>query len=734
MELKSIKQEFVSLERQENERDDEIDLLQLVLPIWHRKWSILSLVVVVMMLAALIAMNMTPIYRATSTLMIESANRTTDLEMLSGLSGAGNEYLLTQFELLKERELAERVVKKLNLTEHPAFDPRQQEPAKFNPRQWLAMVLPADIDPPEEEVERAIFDRVVDALMARTQIMPVRNTALVKINMDMADPALAAEAANELANAYITSQLESRLATSMTVTNWMNSQLTEQREKLQIAERNLQAFREQENLVDIQGIVTISADELSEMGTRLVDARRARAEAESLYRQVAALKNSGWQRQAEVPAVLSNPMVQQFRTKQAQAQAKVDELAGIYGPLHPDMMAAQTELRSAEVDLQAQVEQVVASIEQQYLLSVANERSLQNSFDENRGAIQQITSKEFELRKLEREVESNQQLYDTFMTRLNEISSTQDFEAINARVVGSAVVPKRPVKPRKALIVVIAGLMAFIAAAGLTLLLNRLSNSFRSVRDVEAALNQPMLGMVPLVKKHTSNVARLYDGEDKSFSETIRTLRTSIVLSALEHPRKVLLMTSSVPGEGKSTVGSNLAASLVQFGKVLVIDADLRRPTLHKNYALPVGTAGLANYLADTATLDECIRSTDTIDLLPAGAVPPNPQELLMSPRLEQLLSELRERYDYIIVDSPPCMAVSDAVILSALVDSVIYVVKANATPIPVAQRGVGQLLQKNAAILGVVLNQVDVKKAQRYGESYEGYYDYYGYSSGSAS
>lgn len=730
MELKNIKQEFVSLDPREDASDDEIDLLQLVLPIWHRKWSILSLVVVVMMLAALITMNMTPIYRATTSLMIDpGASRTSDLEALSGLPGVGNEYLLTQFELLKERELAERVVKALNLTEHPEFDPRQREESKFNPRAMVKLLLPGDVDPvvPDED---AIFDSVVSALMERTEITPVTKTSLVKINMEMADPALAAEAANALADAYITSQLEARLATSMTVTNWMNDQLAAQREKLQIAEQNLQAYREQENLVDVQGIVTISADELSQMGTRLVDARRARAEAESLYRQVAALKNSGWKRQAEVPAVLSNPLVQQFRTKQAQAQAKVDELSGVFGPLHPEMVAAQAELRAAEVDLQAQVEQVVASIEQQYLLSLANERSLQTSFDENRDVIQQISSKEFELRKLEREVETNQQLYDTFMTRLNEISSTQDFEAINARVIGKAIVPKTPVKPRKALIIVIAGLAAFILAAGLTLLLNRLNNGFKSVRDVEGSLNQPMLGMVPLVKKKNTNVARLYDGEDKSFSETIRTLRTSIVLSALEHPRRVLLMTSSVPGEGKSTVGSNLAASLVQFGKVLVIDADLRRPTLHKNFALPVGTAGLANYLAETAALDECIRPVDNVDLMPAGAVPPNPQELLMSPRLGELMSVLRERYDYIIVDSPPCMAVSDAIILSGLVDSVVYVVKANATPIPVAQRGVGQLLQKNAAILGVVLNQVDVKKAQRYGENYEGYYDYYGYSS----
>lgn len=731
MEFKNLKQEFVSVERRDN--DDDVDLLQLAIPVWHRKWSILTLVALVMMLAALIAMNATPIYRASTTLMIDQGtSRATDFELLSGTPGAGTEYLRTQFELLKERDLAERVVRNLDLAEHPEFDPRQQTPSRLNPGNLFTLLMPEDIDPPQPS-EEAIIDSVVNALMHRTQIEPVMNTSLVKISMDMADPKLAAEAANELASAYITSQLESRLATSLTVTTWMNSQLAEQKEKLQASEQRLQTFREQENLVDVQGVSTISAGELSQTGTRLVDARRSRAEAESLYRQVAALRGSGWRRQAEVPAVLSNPLVQQFRSQQAQAQAKVDELSGVLGPLHPDMVAAQTDLRSATSDLKAQVEQVVASIDQQYQLSRANERSLQGSFDENRDAIQQISRKEFELRELQREVETNQQLYDTFMTRLNEISSTQDFEAINARVVGKAITPKSPVKPRKTLIVVIAGLVALVIGIGLTVLLARLSNSFKSVRDIENQLNQPMLGMLPLVNKNKTktNVERLYASEgDKAFSEAIRTLRTSIVLSALEHPRKVLLFTSSIPGEGKSTVASNLAASLVQFGKILIIDADLRRPTVHKHYALPVGSAGLANYLAGTATLDETIHvSGDSIDLIPAGAVPPNPQELLMSPRLSKLMSELRARYDYIVVDSPPCMAVSDAMILSGLVDSVIYVVKSNATAIHVAQRGVGQLLQKNAAILGVVLNQVDIKKARRHGESYEGYYDHYGYS-----
>jgi len=735
-----LNQEARTIARNSEDNDDEIDLLQLFVPIWRRKWTISAITLLVMMLAALVVLNMTEIFRATSTLLIEQrAAKPVSIEEIYGLEGTGSEYLQTQFELLKSRELAERVVAELRLTEHPEFDPRQQPEGwldidellgDFDIRQLLPMVMPEDLED-DSLSEAEIFDRTVNALMARTQIAPVMKTQLLKIHVEMSDAQLAANAANALAKAFIENQLEAKLAMSQTATSWMNEQLLDLKENLRLSEQRLQGFRERENLLDLQGVTTVSAGELSGTSSRLIDARRSRAEIESQYRQVSAMKDAGWERLATVPAVLSDPVVQQFRTAEAQARSKVQELARRYKAKYPKMIAAQTELDAATASLKAQVEQVVASIEREYQLALANERSLESSFEQNKGEIQDITRKEFQLRELQREVDTNRQLYDTFMTRLKETSATQNFDAVNARVVERAVIPKIPVKPKKVLIVVIAGLLALFLACGITLLIEMLSNTFKSIEDVEGNLDLPVLGILPLIKgANTSNLPRAFQlDEDRQFSESIRTLRTSLVLSAMDNPHRVIMVTSSLPGEGKSTVASNLAFSLGHLKTVLLIDGDLRKPTQRKAFGLPVGLPGVANYVAHTAEIDECIRNiAPGIDLLTAGTVPPNPQELLASQRFVDLINGLRDRYDYIVIDSPPVLAVSDSVLLSTLADAVIFVIKSQATAIPLAQRGVGHLLQKNAPLSGVVLNQVDIKKAQKYGYSYGGYYDYYGY------
>ena len=723
--------------------DDQIDLRQLLLPVWHRKWSILSLAAVVMMLATLVVLNMTPIYQAGAKLLIEQrSNGASSLEEIYGLNNSGSEYLQTQFELLKSRELAVQVVDKLGLTQHPEFDPRQKEPPLIDIKGWfsglrnlLPFTSPEDLEG-ETYTEAEIHDQVVSSLMNRTTISPIMKTQLVEIKVAMADRVLAAEAANALAEAYIQSQLAAKLSMSKTATSWMNEQLADLKINLQKSEERLQMFREQENLVDVEGVATLTAGELTGTSTRLQEVRRQRAELESQHRQVTSVPADNWRRLASVPAVLSDPLVKEFRTAEAQARSKVEEYSRVYGPKYPKMIAAKTELESASDSLREQVAEVVDSIERKYQLALANERALETSLVENKGEMQDISRKGFQLRELEREVETNRQLYETFLTRLKETSASQDLVDVNARVAESAVVPKVPVKPNKQLIVIMSGILAMLAGAGLVWLNTLLSNTFKNTEDVENQLNLPVLGVVPLIKStKEQSLHQLFDDDnEKGFAEAVRTLRTSIVFSALEHPCQVIVVTSSVPGEGKTTLSTNLASALGATKKALLVESDLRRPNLRKVFGRPVGTPGVANYLAGTAELDECIQSvSDGLDLLVAGTVPPNPQELLVSPRFGELMKEVRGRYEYIVVDSPPSLAVSDAVVLGSHGDSLIYVVKANATKISEAQRGVGHLLQKNAPVTGVVLNQVDLKKAHKYGYSYSGYYDYYGYSSSSS-
>ncbi|WP_404394871.1 polysaccharide biosynthesis tyrosine autokinase [Stutzerimonas chloritidismutans] len=727
--------------QRQDDDDDEIDLLKLWQTIWYRKWGIISLVLVVTMVAILAVLAITPIYRAAATLLIEQkGTKVVSIEQVYGLDGAGSEYLQTQFELLKSRALAERVVRQLNLTTHPEFDPRQQpEPlidisgllANFNFSKMVPATMPGDLEDPEVLTEADIFDQVTREFMERTTIEPQGKSQLVKVQVDMADAHTAAIAANALANGFIESQLEATMDMSMTATNWMNSRLGELRTKLKDSEDRLQAFREAENLVDVDGVATISAAELTLTGDRMIDARRQRAEAESQYRQVQAMRGGGWERLATIPAVLGHPLIQQFKAEQAKAQAKVEELSKRYGPRHPAMTGAQSELSAASGSLRGQVEQIVAGIERNYQLAMANENSLQASFNANKSQIQDISRKEFQLRELQREVDGNRALYDTFMTRLKETAATADLESANARVVDPATVPSFPIKPKKALIVAIAALLALFAGVGLTLLLDALNNTFKSTEEIENRLNIPVLGILPQLKmQERSELARMFTSDkDKSFSESIRTIRTGVVLSGIDHPHKVMVITSSIPGEGKSTVSANLAFALGQMERVLLIDADLRRPTLAKSFGFPVGTPGLANLIAGTARLEECIQHVDGIDMLSAGTVPPNPLELLSSPRFAKALEVLKNKYDRVIIDSPPTQAVSDAIVLSTFADSLLYVVKSASTHIPLVEKGVGQLLQNNAPIKGVVLNQVDIKKAKRYGYSYGGYYDYYGYS-----
>lgn len=729
----------------QDDSDDEIDLLKLWNSLWRRKWSILSLVLAVMMVAALAVLVVTPIYRAAATLLIEQkAAKVVSIEQVYGLDGMGNEYLQTQFELLKSRALAERVVRQLNLTTHPEFDPRQQpEPlidlswlrSALNFHKVVPVTLPGDLEDEAALSEAEIFDEVVKQFMKVTSVSQQGKSQLVTISVEMADPRTAALAANALANGFIESQLEATMEMSATATNWMNSRLGELRARLKEAEDRLQSFREAENLVDIDGVSTIVAGELSLTADRMIDARRQRAEAESQYRQVQAMRSGGWERLATIPAVLGHPLIQQFKADEAKAKAKVEELSRRYGARHPAMEGARSELNAASASLRGQVEQIVAGIERNYQLAVANENSLRSSFNANKAQIQQISAKEFRLRELQREVEANRALYDTFMTRLKETSATADLDTANARIVDPAVVPSEPVKPKKTLIVLIAGLLALFAGVGLTLLLDALNNTFKSTEEIEGKLNIPVLGILPLLKKkERSEIAHMFqEGQNKPFCEAIRTIRTGVVLSAMDNAHKVIVITSSIPGEGKSTVSANLAFALGQVEKVLLIDADLRRPTQAKNFDFPVGTPGLANLIANTAKLEDCLREVNGISMLCAGTVPPNPLELLSSQRFAKAIEYLKSKYDRIIIDSPPTQAVSDAMVLSTFANALIYVIKSDSTAIPLVEKGVGQLLQNNAPVTGIVLNQVDVKKAQKYGYSYGGYYDYYGYSGKSA-
>lgn len=727
--------------QQYSEEKDTIDLLKYWRVIWRAHWKIGWLILLSCGLAMAILSLISPQYIGTTTLLIkEKTPPLLAFQQVTDSSSGTVDYLQTQLALLQSRELAERAVKKLSLTTHPVTDPRQQPESWFTPRQWLADLEPGQWLPalerwtPRQVVrsEADVFNEVTQNLMRRTSVKFVGKSQLIKIEVELPDPGLAAATANAIAQGFIDSQLDNSLKSSQTTTSWMNSRLVELRNNLRSSENRLQAYREAQGLVDVGGVATISANELEMTGNRMIDARRNLAEAESRFRQVQALSNGDLSRLSSVPAVLSNALVQKFQAQQAKAQAKVEELSGRYGPKHPTLAAARAELRTATDSLRLQVRQVVASIEQDYQLARASENSLRNSFNSNKAQIQDISRKEFQLREFQREVDSNRALYETFVTRLKETTATADMDSTKARIVDPAIVPLEPSKPRKTLILAIVAIVAALIGIVLALVSETLNKTFKTDEAVESALDLPLLSVVPLVTKRSRRqLARLFDdNEHPRFCETIRNLRTWLMLHSAERPSHVVLVASTMADEGKSTIANNLAYSLAMLERVLLIDADMRRSSLSLNFDFPADSPGLANVLAGTARLEDCIRTVGNLDMLPAGKLSPPPLDLLSSPRLGPMLEVLKSRYQRIIIDSPPAQMVSDALLLAKHSDAVIYVIKAQSTPVSQVQKCLAQLQQGNASVFGVVLNQVDLSKARKQGYSHSDTFQNYDYLS----
>lgn len=718
--------------------DGTLDLLGLGRTLWRSKYSILALTALVAAVAVFFAVSLTPIYRATSTLQINDKTAKVvsfDKTATATDSAAANQYLDTQTELLRSHAIVSKVVQDLKLAEHPEFDPRVQHGILAQVRNKLAQWGIGKINAGRIQgplTDEQVLDQVSARFLNLLSVEQLGKTQLVKIQVEMADAGMAALAANAVADAYLQSQIQNTVGQSNTATAWINGRLGELGRTLKESEDRLQAYKEAEHLVDVQGVSTISASELNLTGERMIDARRLRAEAESQYRQVQKMAAGGWQKLASIPAVLADPVVQDFKAQQAKAQAKVDELAGRYGPRHPAMEAARSDLTAASTSLRSQVEQVAAGIERAYQLAAANENSLQASFNANKSQIQDISRKEFQLRELQREVDGNRALYDTFMTRLRETGATSDLNTADIRVVDPAVAPSAPVKPRKVIIVCLGIVLGLMLGCVLALIREALNLTFRSVEQVQAHLGLPVAGIIPKVTSAESKtLARLY-GKDSSwsFNEAVRTLRTGVLLGAPADKGKVVLVTSAAPGEGKSSLAANLAVALGQLERVLLIDADLRRSTLASQLGLSAGSAGLSDVIMGRAALDDCLHKVDGIDVLGNGSSLASPLEVLSSRDMAQTLELLKSRYDRIVIDSPPTLAASDTRVLASYAGLVLYVVEAGKTPRKQVQLGVARLLQQGQApACAVVLSQVDIKKASRNGFRFDGFYDYYNYS-----
>jgi len=728
-----------------NLREEEvIDLTQYWQAIRPYLWRILSLATLITILVALVVLSITPLYTATSTMLIESDQaKVLSIEEVYGLDSSRDEYFQTQYEILKSRQIAEKVIEKLKLYQHPTFDPKYKNNQPGFIKKSIKLIKAALLDAlpflPQTEVEIPTKEQIlvgrkryaVDKFIAAFQVMPVANTQLVNLSYEHESAQLAALIANTVGEVYIENYLQAKLDMTAKATTWLNGSLQGLRIKLDTTEKRLSDFYEREQLVNIKGIVGLAADELQQLSDLLLEAQGSFKRNETIY-QLVNTANADIATLAALPEVLNHPSIRGVKPAELTAQSRVSELSKVYGFKHPKMIAAKAELDTISASLTNQIRVVVNGINIEYTNALDKVKELKSEVEVAKQEYRKLSKLDNERKTLQREVDINQQLYNTFFTRLKETSELGGFESANARILDEALPPADPSKPKKGQIIALTFVLSLGLGIALVLVLDGLNNGIRSIDDVEKRLGQRMLGIIPW-QSHDKDkdipLKLFFDGKQHIFGEAIRTLRTSLQLLNMNKPAKTILVTSSAPKEGKSTVSINLAFAIGQLNTVLLIDTDLRRPTLAKQFSLPGFQPGLANLIAGTHNIEECAVKDDIsgIDLICAGTLPHNPQELLASENFVRLIEGLKDKYDYIILDSAPTQAVSDAIIVSQVCDSVVYVIKADDTSEKMINKGLSRFMQIGHRVDGVVLNQVDMKKAKKTGQ-YTGYYDQYGY------
>ncbi len=726
--------------------EDTIDLRQYWRILMSHKWGILGFSVITTLLTMLVVFNITPVYKGTSTLLIESQQtNVVSIQEVYGLDGS-SEYLLTQFEILKSRNLAKKVILKYNLLNHPAYNqPETELPEKlrflqeFSLKEMAVEYFP-DLFTATDEVDmlsdEVILEQMISSFLESLTISPIRKTQLVTISFESTDAQVAANIANAVGDTYIEDNLAAKLALTVKATTWLNKQLKEQRIDLTVAEQRLQKYREQEQIIGIDGGLGMAEREIQLVSSKLVDAKRERLELESLYNQIQEIGRTNSTKLQLIPSILGHRLVQNLKDIVAEVELRRSEISNRYGRKHPVMKAINSERSRAYRNLNLQIISVARGIENNYKIAVDTVKSLEGNLFRTRDDMQQLSSKEYRLNELQQDVDTKRVLFDQFYTRFSETSATGDLKSANARITDLAARPVLPIKPNKKLIVALAFVASFMFAVTVAFLLESLDNTIKTSLEVETKLHEVMLGILPLLlpdrKQQNPSYTIYRDDPHSNYSESIRSIRTGIILSSLDNPYKIISVTSSVPAEGKTSVSLGLAFALAQVGTVLLIDADMRRPSIHKALALSEARIGLSNLVAQTHEMEECINTYTEggFDVITCGLIPPNPSELLSSTRFKDLMHGLSNVYDTIILDTAPCQAVSDALVIAPIVDAYIYVVKADTTTSQLACNGLERLEHFHGNIAGVVLNQVDVNKAVKYyGEDYSGYYDNYGYT-----
>ena len=704
--------------------------------LYRHRWTAASAFVVIVVAVTIYTFSATPVFEGRVQLLIEPENpNVISFKEVVEVDKATNEYYTTQYSILKSRALAKRTIGLLNLWEAPDFSraPSTAGAAWWDPRTWVAgsrAAAPVQ-GSAAGTTETARQSRMIDSFLARLTVAPIRNSRLVDVRYKSTDPAMAANVANTLARAYIEQNLEFKFMSSKEASDWLGQQLAEQRKKVEDSETALQRYREKGDAIALEDRQNIVVQRLSDLNQAVTKARTDRIEKEAVYRQLEGIQAN---RAAldTFPAIMSNSFIQQLKSQLADLQRQQAQLADRLGEKHPEMIKIASAIQSTEDKLQAEIYKVVQAVKNEFLSAQSQERTLSAALDAQKNDALALNRTGIEYGVLAREAESNKQIYQSLLQRTKETSISGALKTSNIRIVDTAEVPRSPIYPKKRNNLLLGLLGGALGAIALGLFMEYLDHSVKSPDEIKNYLGIPFLGLVPSVRmtELSQGGSGGHDGIPLQFAEAFRTIRTNVMFSVPEEKHRTIVVTSTAPSEGKSLVASNLSMALAQAGnRVLLIDGDLRKPRMHAIFGQKQ-SPGLCNLIVGSAKGGESVWRTRVPNLwvLPAGPQPPNPAELLGSRRFRDILESVRAHFDWVIIDSPPVMAVTDSSVIAHAAGAVVFVIRADKTNRRAVREALEQLTRAKVAILGGVLNMVDINRnpyyySHYYRREYRNYY-----------
>ena len=691
--------------------------------------SILSLTILATIVGLLIASKMTPMYKATTSILIEN-NTTPEFNQNSRISALQlSSMMQTQIRLIQSKTMAEEVVRRLAIQNH--FDLQPQPKGAFS--QFLdSMRSEKNAQPVSRAAEldkSAEVPIAVWMLLSKLEVSSQHGGSIINVTFHSADKQLTAKVVNEVAKVYLDMHKENKKKNQAKTVGWLSDKLENVRQKLVASQAQLRAFQESEKIVDSSVQQNVQGSKLSGITSQIVRARAKRADAEAVYDQIQKVLRSSGKREAV--DTINDPAVRDLSSQVNIQAQKVFELSNRYGEKHPKLIDARSSLKLLKSRFDQELDRVLTRVKKELDFAKANEREVNRLYAQLKAEFRSSKDNEFKLAQLEIEVSTNRELYDLLLTRLKEADVSSADSGV-ASVLDMASVPGAPYKPDKKKIILLSLLLGLFLGFSLALYRDSNNRTFKTSDELISKLGLPLLGVFPMLGRKELNrysPERIVGQVPRSaIAESMNNIRTNILHGTTREPPRVILVTSSVSSEGKTTISSNLSIALSRIGNTLLVEADTRKPRIN-GFIKGEAKGGILEYVSGKLPLKECVAKDPYIEglyTMTAKKVPDNPLEFLATKRFASSLKFLRKKFDYIVVDSPPLLPVSDGVILSPLCDGVIMVVGAEETRQNAVSSALMRLQKIDAEILGVVLSRANIKTMGYYSDHHYYGYDYY--------